>query len=172
MSLKMCRRIRAISGCSMKLLPGDFGRFDAEAVRAALRPTDSHFPQSSLIVIENTHNRGGGICWSIEAIAEIRKVADEHGLRMHLDGARIFHAEVESETPAVDLAAPFESVSVCFSKGLGAPVGSVLVGSRELIKQGLRERKMLGGGMRQVGILAAAGIYALENHDERLADDH
>ena len=145
------------------------GTLDLEKVRALVKPDDFHFARSRLLCLENTT---WGKILPDGYIEKARAFADENGLLMHLDGARIFHAEVESETPAFDLAAHFESVSVCFSKGLGAPVGSVLVGSRELIKQGLRWRKMLGGGMRQVGILAAAGIYALEHHVKRLADDH
>ena len=145
------------------------GTLDLEKVRSLVKPDDFHFARSRLLCLENTT---WGKILPDGYIGRARAFAEDHGLSMHLDGARIFHAEVESETPAADLAAPFDSVSVCFSKGLGAPVGSVLVGSRELIEQGLRWRKMLGGGMRQVGILAAAGIHALENHVERLAEDH
>ena len=147
----------------------DDGTLDLEKVRAIVKPDDFHFARSRLLCLENTT---WGKILPGGYIEKAGEFADQHGLSMHLDGARIFHAEVESKVPAADLAAPFESVSVCFSKGLGAPVGPVLVGSHELIKQGLRWRKMLGGGMRQVGILAAAGIYALDNHVERLADDH
>jgi threonine aldolase len=145
------------------------GTLNLEKVRALVKPDDFHFARSRLLCLENTT---WGKILPDGYVERAREFADEHGLSMHLDGARIFHAEVESKTPAVGLVAPFESVSVCFSKGLGAPVGSVLVGSSEFIKQGFRWRKMLGGGMRQVGILAAAGIYALENHVERLLDDH
>lgn len=162
----------ALSGCSLSLLPGERGLFDADAVRAALRPGDSHFPQSSLVVIENTHNRGGGTCWSPETIAEIRAVADEYGLRMHLDGARLMNACVARNCKPVDYTKYFDTVSICFSKGLGAPVGSAVAGSRETIGRVHRYRKMFGGGMRQGGIVAAGALYALENHVERLADDH
>ncbi len=162
----------ALSGCSLKLLPGKHGFFDAEAVRSALRPADSHFPQSSLIVIENTHNRGGGTCWSIDAIADIRRVADEHGLKMHLDGARLLNACIAKGHKPADYAKYFDTVSICFSKGLGAPVGSAVASTKEKIKRVHRFRKMFGGGMRQGGIIAAGALYALENHVDRLATDH
>lgn len=162
----------AISGCLLSLLPGVGGVFDASAVQAALRPEDSHFAKSSLVVVENTHNRGGGSCWSIEHVAAIRKVADDHGLRMHLDGARLMNAcEARGYRPA-EFARYFDTVSICFSKGLGAPVGSAVAGSAETIGRVHRCRKMLGGGMRQAGIIAAGALYALENHVVRLADDH
>ena len=161
-----------LSGCSLRLLPGDRGRFDAPAVRDAVRPSDSHYPRSSLVVIENTHNRGGGSIWSLSAIADIRSVAKECGLAMHLDGARLMNACVATGLKPTDYTTYFDSVSMCFSKGLGAPVGSIVAGNATLIRRVHRIRKMLGGGMRQVGVLAAAALYALDHHVERLAEDH
>lgn len=161
-----------LSGCSLRLLPGEGGLFDAQAVRAAIRPVDSHFPQSALIVVENTHNRGGGTCWSIESIAGIREVADEFSLRMHLDGARLMNACVAKGCSPTDYTRYFDTVSICFSKGLGAPVGSTVAGTADTIRRVHRFRKMFGGGMRQAGIIAAGALYALDNNIDRLADDH
>ena len=161
-----------LSGCSLRLLPGEHGLFTAAAARTAVRPGDSHFPRSALIVVENTHNRGGGTCWTLEGIAAIRGVAQEHGLKMHLDGARLMNACVAKGHQPADYAQHFDTVSTCFSKGLGAPVGSAVAGTRETIKRVHRFRKMFGGGMRQSGILAAAAIYALDHHVQRLAEDH
>ncbi|MFQ5413091.1 MAG: threonine aldolase family protein [Phycisphaerae bacterium] len=161
-----------LSGCSLRLLPGDRGQFDADAVRAALRPPDAHYARSALVVIENTHNRGGGSVWPIERIAAIRAVADEFGLKMHLDGARLMNACVASGRTPKDYAQYFDTVSTCFSKGLGAPVGSIVAGDRDTIRRVHRFRKMFGGGMRQAGIIAAAAIYALDHHVGRLANDH
>jgi len=162
----------ALSGCSLRLVPGDRGLFEAEAVRSVIRPTDSHFPQSRLIVVENTHNRGGGTVWSLEPIADIRRVADEHGLKTHLDGARLWNACVATGHRPADYARCFDTVSVCFSKGLGAPIGSAVAGSAETIRRVHRFRKMFGGGMRQAGMLAAAAVYALDHNVDRLAEDH
>lgn len=162
----------ALSGCSLRLLSGDRGLFDAAAVRAAIRPPDSHYPRSRMVVIENTHNRGGGSIWSVEEIRRIRDVATEFGLRMHLDGARLMNACVARGFHPTDYTAHFDTVSMCFSKGLGAPVGSAVVGTKETIARVHRFRKMFGGGMRQAGILAAAALYALDHHVERLAEDH
>lgn len=161
-----------LSGCSIRLLAGPRGTFDAAAVRAAMRPTDSHFPQSALIVVENTHNRGGGTCWSVEEIARIRGVADEFRVRMHLDGARLMNACVAKGHSPTQYTKYFDTVSMCFSKGLGAPVGSAVAGSKETIKRVHRFRKMFGGGMRQAGILAAAALYALDHNIDRLTEDH
>jgi threonine aldolase len=161
-----------LSGCSLRLLPGERGLFDADAVRAAIRPTDSHFPRTALVVVENTHNRGGGTCWSIETIAAIRKVADEFGLRMHLDGARLMNACVAKGHSPTEYTRYFDTVSMCFSKGLGAPVGSAVAASAQTVTRIHRFRKMFGGGMRQAGIIAAGALYALDNNIERLADDH
>jgi threonine aldolase len=161
-----------LSGCSLRLLPGDHGLFTADQVRAAVRPPDSHYPQTALVVVENTHNRGGGTCWDIEEVAGIRKVADEFGLRMHLDGARLMNACVASGRKATDYTKYFDTVSMCFSKGLGAPVGSAVASTKETVKRIHRFRKMFGGAMRQVGIIAAGALYALEHNIERLTEDH
>lgn len=162
----------ALSGCSIRMLPGDRGIFDADQVRAVIRPKDSHFAQTRLIIVENTHNRGGGSIWPLERIAEIRPVADEFGLRMHLDGARLMNACVATGRAPTEYTHYVDTVSICFSKGLGAPVGSAVAGGAEIISRVHRFRKMFGGGMRQAGIIAAAAEYALEHHVERLAKDH
>ncbi|MBI1825501.1 MAG: aminotransferase class I/II-fold pyridoxal phosphate-dependent enzyme [Planctomycetes bacterium] len=162
----------AISGCSLRLLPGEGGLFDAAAVRAAVRPSDSHYPRSALVVVENTHNRGGGTCWSIDEIAAIHGVAEEFGLKMHLDGARLMNACVAKNHKPTEYAKYFDTVSICFSKGLGAPVGSAVASTKDTIRRVHRFRKMFGGGMRQAGIIAAAALYALENNVARLAEDH
>ncbi len=161
-----------LSGCSLRLLPGRGGIFDAAAVRGALRPPDSHFPQSALIVVENTHNRGGGTCWPLEELARIRAVADESRLRMHLDGARLMNACVAKGHKPAQYTKYFDTVSTCFSKGLGAPVGSAVAGTKETIKRVHRFRKMFGGAMRQAGVIAAAALYAVEHNIDRLAEDH
>ena len=161
-----------LSGCSLRFVPGTHGRFNAQGVRDAIRSTDSHFPQTALIVIANTHNRGGGTIWPIEDIAAIRAVADEHGLNMHLDGARLMNACVATGHAPCDYAKYFDTVSTCFSKGLGAPVGSAVAANAETIRRVHRFRKMFGGGMRQAGIIAAGALYALEHHIDRLAEDH
>ncbi|MFH1144807.1 MAG: low-specificity L-threonine aldolase [Candidatus Eisenbacteria bacterium] len=162
----------ALSGCSLRLLDGERGLFDAEAVRAAVRADDAHMPRTRLVVIENTHNRGGGTIWPLARIAEIGRVAGEAGLSMHLDGARLMNASIASGVAPREFARHFDTVGICFSKGLGAPVGSAIAGSREHIKRAHRFRKMFGGGMRQAGIIAAGALYALEHNIERLAEDH
>ena len=162
----------AISGCSMALLDGERGIFNAEDVCQARRADDQHFPRSSLVVVENTNNRGGGSIWPLHHIAAIQHTAAELDLRMHLDGARIMNACVATGTSPAQYAQHFDSLSLCFSKGLGAPVGSAIAGSRQFIAKAHRIRKMLGGAMRQAGILAAAANYALEHNIARLADDH
>lgn len=162
----------ALSGCSLRLLPGERGQFTADDVRAAIRPPDSHYPLTSLIVIENTHNRGGGSIWDVDEIARIRAVADEHGLKMHLDGARLMNACVAKGAKPTDYTKYFDTVSICFSKGLGAPVGSAVASTESTIRRVHRFRKMFGGGMRQGGIIAAGALYALEHHVDRLAEDH
>jgi threonine aldolase len=165
----------ALSGCSIALVPGKNGLVNPEDVRKRIRKSEgsqSHFPNASLICLENTSNRGGGTCYSLETLTEIGDIARESDCRMHLDGARFFNAVVASGNSASELVAMFDSVSVCLSKGLGAPVGSVLVGSKPFIKEAHRWRKMFGGGMRQSGILAAAGLYALDHNLDRLKDDH
>ena len=161
-----------LSGCSLRLLPGERGLFTADAVREAMRPDNSHYPHSALIVVENTHNRGGGSVWSVDEIARIREVADEFGLGMHLDGARLMNACAASGHSPPEYTRFFDTVSMCFSKGLGAPVGSAVAGSKEMIRRVHRFRKMFGGGMRQAGIIAAGAMYALEHHVDRLVEDH
>ncbi|SYZ74016.1 L-allo-threonine aldolase [Candidatus Zixiibacteriota bacterium] len=148
------------------------GILTAEQVEEAIRPPNIHHPITKIVTLENTHNRHGGTIFPLEEIRRIRVVADKHKLLMHLDGARIWNAHVATGIPLSDWAAPFDSMSVCLSKGLGAPVGSMIVGDRAFIAKARRIRKLFGGGMRQVGILAAAGLYAVENNIERLADDH
>jgi threonine aldolase len=163
----------ALSGCSCALIPGERGVFTGEQVKAALHPAGNpHFASSRLILVENTHNRGGGSIWPMDALGGVRGVAGEAGLAMHLDGARLLNACVATGNEATAYTQFFDSCSICFSKGLGAPVGSAVAGSNEFIDRARRFRKMFGGGMRQIGILAAAATYALDNHVERLAEDH
>ncbi len=162
----------ALSGVICRTLSGVRGVFTSNDVRAALRPKDVHFPPTRLLAIENTHNRGGGSIWPLEQIKEVCSVAREAGIRTHLDGARLWNASVATGIPETEYAKDFDSVSVCFSKGLGAPVGSALVGSMEVVESARRFRKQFGGGMRQAGIIAAGALYALDHHRERLADDH
>jgi threonine aldolase len=154
------------------VLPGVRGVFSADDVRGALRPPDVHFPPTRLLAVENTHNRGGGRVWPLERIQAVCGAARETGLRTHLDGARLWNASVAAGVPESTYAREFDSVSVCFSKGLGAPVGSALAGSEELIERARRFRKQFGGGMRQAGILAAGALHALHHHRGRLAEDH
>ncbi|MCP4438802.1 MAG: threonine aldolase [Aureispira sp.] len=161
------------SGLSVSLIHGNRGMLSAEDVRKRVNDRmDVHKPLTQLVCLENTSNKGGGCCYDLETIAEIRKVCDEHDLGLHLDGARVFNSLVAKGYTAKELGQYFDSISVCFSKGLGAPVGSVLVGSKEFIHKAKWIRKLFGGGMRQAGYLAAAGVYALEHHVERLAEDH
>ena len=148
------------------------GFLTPEQVREAIRPSNIHLPETGLVCIENTHNRHGGTCCTPEDIAAVAAVAHEAGVPVHLDGARLFNAAVALKRPAADFARPVDSVTFCLSKGLGAPVGSVVCGSAAFIARARRVRKMLGGGMRQAGIIAAAGIVALERMVERLAEDH
>jgi len=162
----------ALSGVLCRLLPGVRGVFTAGDVRAALRPKNVHFPPTQLIAIENTHNRGGGSIWPLEQIWEVCNLAHDNDIRTHLDGARLWNASVATRIPESQYAGSFDSVSVCFSKGLGAPVGSALAGSTAFIARARRFRKQFGGGMRQSGILAAGALHALEHHRERLAEDH
>ncbi|RMG62234.1 MAG: low-specificity L-threonine aldolase [Bacteroidetes bacterium] len=164
--------IAANSLASVRLLEGDRGRLTAAQVAAAINPDDVHFPVSRLVCLENTANKGGGSCYDIAQIAAIHALCRERGLRLHLDGARLFNAIVATGTDPSEFGALFDTLSVCLSKGLGAPVGSLLLGSRADIKQARRVRKLFGGGMRQAGILAAAGRYALAHHVDRLAEDH
>jgi threonine aldolase len=162
----------ALAGLSCRLVEAQRGIFTPDQLRAVLRPDNIHFPPTRLVVIENTHNRGGGAVWSIEQIAAVEAVAREAGLAMHMDGARLWNASAASGVAACDYASHFDSVSVCFSKGLGAPVGSALAGSAEFIARARRVRKLYGGGMRQAGIIAAGALHALEHHRQRLVDDH
>ncbi|MDC6364516.1 MULTISPECIES: threonine aldolase family protein [Flavobacteriaceae] len=161
------------SGVSCKLVDGHRGMMTAQQVFEAINPPDFyHSPLTSLICIENTTNKGGGACWSFEELQKIKNVCTENRLSYHLDGARLWNALVAKKEDPKAYGALFDSISVCLSKGLGCPVGSVLVGSKQLIDGAIRVRKVLGGGMRQSGFLAAAGIYALEHHIDRLAIDH
>lgn len=160
------------SGCSVKLLHGDRGRLTGDQIIAGINPEDVHKPITGLISLENTSNRGGGACYDFETFKAIKKVATDHKLPLHLDGARLFNAIVEKKEAPIAYGNIFDSISICLSKGLGAPVGSVLIGNAAFIKKARRWRKVFGGGMRQAGSLAAAGIYALEHHIERLAEDH
>ncbi len=161
----------ALSGVQ-PVLVGEDGFFGADDVRAAIAPADDHFPSTRLVCVENTHNKSGGRVFPLALQLELAEAARSAGLRLHLDGARLFNAAVASGTDAAELAAPYDSVSFCLSKGLGAPVGSLVCGSREFIASAHRFRKMFGGGMRQAGVLAAAGIHALQHGVKRLADDH
>jgi threonine aldolase len=151
---------------------GQGGLFSADELKAAIKPRVAVYPRSSLVVVENTHNRSGGRTFPEANCREIAAEARSHGLALHLDGARIWNAAVALHCEPKALAAPFDTVSVCFSKGLGAPVGSAFVGSRDQVREAWRFRKMLGGGMRQAGILAAAALFALEQQRERLTEDH
>lgn len=151
---------------------GADGTLDPDEVRSAVRPPNIHAPKTSLLCIENTHNRCGGAALPLDVMDSLTAAAKETGMRVHLDGARIFNAEVALGVPAARLARGADTVSFCLSKGLGCPVGSLLCGERDVIAEARRFRKMLGGGMRQAGILAAAGVYALEHNIERLAEDH
>ncbi len=161
------------SGVSCKLVDGDRGMMTAEQVEAAINPPDFyHSPLTSLVCVENTTNKGGGACWDLEELKRIRKVCDEHNLKYHLDGARLWNALVKKGEDPKAYGKLFDTISVCLSKGMGCPIGSVLVGSKDDIDKALRIRKIFGGGMRQSGYLAAAAIYALENNLERLAEDH
>lgn len=163
----------ATSGCSVKLLESDRGRFTAEQVEAAINAREAQWlANTSLVNVENTCNRGGGAVWDLAEVRRIRDVCQQHGLAYHMDGARVFNAIVATGTKAKDWGACFDTASICLSKGLGAPVGSVLVGSAPSIGRARRVRKRLGGGMRQAGILAAACHHALDHHVERLKDDH
>lgn len=161
------------SGASVRLLHGNRGRITGSQVAEAINNTeDIHKPISRLVVLENTSNRGGGSCYELSDILAIKQICLENKLAMHLDGARLFNALVARQQTAKDYGRLFHSISICLSKGLGAPVGSVLLGSKEMIKKARRVRKVFGGGMRQAGFIAAAGLYALENHVDRLAVDH
>lgn len=161
------------SGVSCKLIDGDRGMFTAEQVLQSINPPDFyHSPLTSLVCVENTTNKGGGACWNHDELIKIEKVCRENSLNYHLDGARLFNAIVAKNENPKFYGKLFDTISICLSKGLGAPIGSVLLGSKDAISKALRIRKVLGGGMRQVGYLAAAALYALDNHIERLTEDH
>jgi threonine aldolase len=160
------------AGCQTKTLAGDRGRINARQVLASINPDDVHKSHSSLVCLENTSNRGGGSCYELEEIEKIRAVCDEHHLKLHLDGARLYNALVAKNEKEAAFGKQFHSISVCFNKGLGCPAGSMLLGTEIFIRQAIRMRKVFGGGMRQAGFLAATALYALEHHVERLATDH
>ena len=160
------------SGCQVKALEGDRGRITSIQVQEAINPDDVHKARTSLVSLENTANRGGGSCYSFDDIQQIKAVCVNNNLMLHLDGARLFNAlVVQAETPK-QYGEIFDSISICLSKGLGAPVGSLLLGKADFIKKARRVRKVFGGGMRQAGFLAAAGLYALQNNIDRLSEDH
>lgn len=160
------------SGAMICPIDGDRGLFTPAQLEAAIRPDDPHSPQSRLVSLENTHNLGGGSIWPLPQLQEVCATARAHHLALHLDGARLMNAVIATGIPAVTYAASFDSVCLCLSKGLGAPVGSVLAGSHAFIHEARRYKHLFGGAMRQAGIIAAGGLYALEHHVERLADDH
>jgi threonine aldolase len=164
--------LAVLSGLQPRTLRGQHGILEPEDVRQAIRPPNIHYPKDTLVCVENTHNRGGGTVYPMETLREIRRIAAENGLAVHMDGARMFNASVASGTSVRDLAAQADSVTFCLSKGLAAPVGSVVVGTRAFIDRARRARKMFGGGTRQAGILAAAGLVALETMVDRLREDH
>ena len=161
------------SGISCKLIDGHRGMYTAEQAELAINPPDFyHSPLTSLIAVENTTNKGGGACWDFNELINLKELSKKHGLGYHLDGARLWNAIVKNGEGPKDYGALFDTISVCLSKGLGCPMGSVLIGKKELMKNAIRVRKILGGGMRQVGFAAAAGLYALDNHLNRLSEDH
>ncbi len=160
------------SGIGIKLLHGQNGKISASQIRAAIQPDYDWLPKTSLVVIENSCNKGGGSYYTIDEIKPISDLCSSQGLKLHLDGARLFNVLVETKESTKAVGGLFDSISICLSKGLGAPVGSLLIGSKDFIKRARRFRKVMGGGMRQAGILAAGGIYALENHISRLKIDN
>ena len=160
------------SGAQTRLLDGERGRFTAAMVENAINPDDVHKAHTSLVCIENTSNRGGGSCYDLSEIELIRETCDTHQLKLHLDGARLFNALVATGQSAKSFGELFHSISVCLNKGLGCPIGSILISNHEIIKKARRIRKVFGGGMRQAGFMAASGIYALQNHIDRLQVDH
>lgn len=160
------------SGASCKLIDGKRGMFTAEQVKEAINPPEYYYSQSSLVEVENTTNKGGGACWDFKEFENIKKVCKDNNLGFHIDGARIWNAMVAKNETTLQYGQTFDTISVCLSKGLGCPVGSVLIGDEAIMKQSLSLRKLFGGNMRQIGYLAAAGLYALDNNIKRLADDH
>jgi threonine aldolase len=161
-----------LAGVTCRTIEGDHGVLDVTQLEGKIRPENEHCTRTRLVCLENTHNRGGGRIYPLEKIQAIRAWTTEHGLALHLDGARLWNASVATGIPLRVWAGEFDTVSVCFSKGLGAPVGSALTGPRDFIARARRVRKLFGGGMRQAGVIAAAALYALEHHVERLAEDH
>ena len=164
--------IMANSMASVKLLSGDLGKITASQVAESINPDDVHAPETTLVSLENTMNKGGGSIYTLDEIKPIHALCKEKGLKLHLDGARLFNALVESGESPADWGAHFDTISICLSKGLGCPIGSVLLGTKADIKRAKKVRKVFGGGMRQAGFLAAAGIYALDHQVERLKEDH
>ncbi|WP_192348436.1 low specificity L-threonine aldolase [Algoriphagus sp. Y33] len=164
--------IMSNSLASVKLLDGDLGKITAGDIRLAINPDDIHAPETSMVSLENTMNKGGGSIYTLNEVKPIQEVCEAHGLKFHLDGARLFNALVETGESPADWGAQFDTISICLSKGLGCPVGSLLLGSKPDIRRARKIRKVWGGGMRQAGFLAAAGIYALDNHVQRLKEDH
>ncbi len=164
--------IASNANASVKLLDGKNGLLKAEQIASAINPDDIHFPKTSLVCLENTMNKGGGVYYDFSEIKKIKSLCQSEGLGFHLDGARLFNALAETGEKPADYGKQFDSISVCLSKGLGCPVGSVLLGSKIIIDKARRQRKAWGGGWRQAGLLAAAGIYALDNHVDRLKEDH
>ena len=162
-----------LSGLSMNLLDGKNGVITPEEVEDAIRPSSAYYmPRTKVIEVENTHNVAGGVVHPIENIKALKTLADKHNLKMHLDGARLWNASVANGISVAEYSSYFDTVSVCLSKGLGAPVGSIILGEKGMIEEAFRVRKSWGGGMRQIGILAAAGLYAIENNLKRLSEDH
>jgi threonine aldolase len=161
-----------LSGVQMHTIEGQYGRMTIDQVKRAIRPSLYYMPKTRLLCLENTHNRAGGTIYPLEEMKEISAFAREAGIRLHLDGARLWNACAATDVPPSEFASCVDSVSVCLSKGLGAPVGSVLAGTRGFVEEARHYRKIFGGGMRQAGILAAAGLYALEHHRDRLKEDH
>ncbi len=162
----------ALAGVNVSALDGPRGQYDADAVAAAIRPDSRYMPRTRLLWVEQTSNLGGGSIWALDRIAAVTDVARRHGLRTHLDGARLMNAVVASGVAARDHAAPFDSAWIDFTKGLGAPVGAALAGSRDFIAEAWRLKQQMGGAMRQAGIIAAGGVFALHHHVKRLAEDH
>jgi threonine aldolase len=160
------------SSLLVNMVTTERGVITAEQIESLIRPSDVHCPITKIVALENTHNRHGGTIFPLDEIKKIREVANRYGLLMHLDGARIWNAYVATGISLADWAAPFDSVAVCMSKAMGAPVGSIIIGDREFIEKARRNRKLFGGGMRQVGLLAAAALYAIEHNLEKLAEDH
>ncbi|MFZ6051131.1 threonine aldolase family protein [Halocola ammonii] len=160
------------SGASVRLLPGDRGRFKADQIEPNINADDPHHPVTTLVAVEDTCNKGGGSCYDLEELKKIKAVCKKNNLQLHLDGARVFNSLVKTGYDKMEYGQLFDSISICLSKGLGSPVGSLLIGSKDFIRKAHRIRKSMGGGMRQAGYIAAAGLFALENNIERLAEDH